>query len=95
MSPPKSVLDEVADYKDAMDTVTQFVNDECDLSLDARTPASSLYSEYQRFCGTIGKRPKTNIHFKKQLSKIEGVEQKKTSAGNMWLGIKSTWTSMN
>ena len=78
-----------------MDTVSLFVHDECDLAMDAKTPASSLYSDYQRFCGTLGKRPKTMTHFKKQMSKIEGVEQKKTSSGNMWLGIKSTWTTIN
>lgn len=95
LNPPKSVLEQVAEYKDAMDTVSQFVHDECDLAMDAKTPALSLYSDYQRFCGTLGKRPKPMTHFKKQMSKIEGVEQKKTSSGNMWLGIKSTWTSIN
>lgn len=94
LNPPKSVLDEVAEYKDAMDTVAQFVNDECDLAQDAKSSASSLYLDYQRFCGTLGKRPKTNIHFKKQLLKVDGVEQRKTSSGNMWLGIKSAGTPL-
>ena len=95
LNPPKAVLDEVAEYQNAMDTVTQFIQDECDLEMQARTPASSLYADYQRFCGNLGKRPKNTIHFKKALSKLDGVEQKKTSSGNMWLGIKTTWTQVH
>ena len=71
-----------------MDSISQFVQDECELGIEQSCSASQFYSAYRTWCLTIGKKPKTTTAFKKALDQLKGVYQKRTSSGQCWFGIR-------
>ena len=88
LNPPKIVQDQVAEYKSAMDSISQFIKDECELGADCSHTASQFYSEYRNWCLAVGKKPKNQTAFKRALEATKGVYQKRTAKGNTWFGIQ-------
>ena len=64
-----------------MDSIAQFVEQECSLEPETRYPASKLYEAYRHFCQAIGRKPQSTNAFKKSLDKLTGVYQSRTSSG--------------
>jgi putative DNA primase/helicase len=88
LNPPKIVQDQVAEYKSSMDSISQFIKDECDIGVDCSHSASQFYSEYRSWCLAVGKKPKNQTAFKRALEATKGVYQKRTAKGNTWFGIQ-------
>jgi putative DNA primase/helicase len=88
LNPPKIVQDQVAEYKSSMDSISQFIKDECELGVDCSHTASQFYSEYRSWCLAVGKKPKNQTAFKRALEATKGVYQKRTAKGNTWFGIQ-------
>ena len=88
LNPPKIVQDQVADYKSSMDSISQFIKDECELGADCSHTASQFFSEYRSWCLAVGKKPKNQTAFKRALEATKGVYQKRTAKGNIWFGIQ-------
>ena len=88
LNPPQVVLDQVATYKTEMDSIAQFVEQECSLEPETKYPASKLYEAYRHFCQAIGRKPQSTNAFKKALDKLTGVYQSRTSSGMQWQGIQ-------
>ena len=88
LNPPKIVQDQVAEYKSSMDSISQFIKDECELGADCSHTASQFYSEYRSWCLAVGKKPKNQTAFKRALEATKGVYQKRTAKGNTWFGIQ-------
>ena len=88
LNPPQVVLDQVASYKTEMDSIAQFVEQECSLEPETKCAASKLYEAYRHFCQAIGRKPQSTNAFKKALDKLTGVYQSSTSSGMQWQGIK-------
>ena len=88
LNPPQIVLDQVATYKTEMDSIAQFVEQECSLEPETKYPASKLYEAYRHFCQAIGRKPQSTNAFKKSLDKLTGVYQSRTSSGMQWQGIQ-------
>ena len=88
LNPPKIVQDQVAEYKSAMDSISQFIKDECELGFDCSHTASQFYSEYRSWCLAVGKKPKNQTAFKRAVEATKGVYQKRTAKGNTWFGIQ-------
>ena len=88
LNPPKIVQDQVAEYKSSMDSISQFIRDECELGVDCSHTASQFYSEYRSWCLAVGKKPKNQTAFKRALEATKGVYQKRTAKGNTWFGIQ-------
>jgi len=88
LNPPKIVLEQVSAYKTEMDSIAQFVEQECDIDPETRHPASKLYEAYRHFCQAIGRKPQSTNAFKEVLDKLTGVYQSRTSSGMQWLGIR-------
>ena len=59
------VLDQVSAYKTEMDSIAQFVEQECSLAAEAKYPASRLYEDYRHYCQILGRKPQSNAAFKK------------------------------
>ena len=89
LNPPQIVLEQVSAYKTEMDSIAQFVEQECSLEPETKYPASKLYEAYRHFCQAIGRKPQSTNAFKKSLDKLTGVYQSRTSSGMQWCGIKS------
>ena len=88
LNPPQIVLEQVATYKTEMDSIAQFVEQECSLEPETKCAASKLYEAYRHFCQAIGRKPQSTNAFKKALDKLTGVYQSRTSSGMQWQGIK-------
>jgi putative DNA primase/helicase len=50
LNPPQVVLDQVNAYKTEMDSIAQFVEQECDIDPNTKSSASRLYEAYRHHC---------------------------------------------
>ena len=83
-----SGLSDFSAYKTEMDSIAQFVEQECSLEPETKYPASKLYEAYRHFCQAIGRKPQSTNAFKKALDKLTGVYQSRSSSGMQWQGIQ-------
>ena len=74
------VLDQVRAYKTEMDSIAQFIEQECSLETDNKCSASKLYEAYRLFCQAVGRKPQSTNAFKKALEKLPNVYQHRTSS---------------
>ena len=88
LNPPQIVLEQVSAYKTEMDSIAQFVEQECDIDPESRYSASKLYEAYRHYCQAIGRKPQSTNAFKKALDKLTGVYQSRTASGMQWHGIR-------
>ena len=88
LNPPQVVLDQVRAYKTEMDSIAQFIEQECSLEADTKYSASKLYEAYRLFCQALGRKPQSTNAFKKALEKLPNVYQHRTSSGMQWQGIQ-------
>ena len=82
------MLEQVSAYKTEMDSIAQFLEQECDIDPDTRYSASKLYEAYRHYCQAIGRKPQSTNAFKKALDKLTGVYQTRTASGMQWHGIR-------
>ena len=85
---PQIVDDQVAEYKSAMDSISQFVNEECELGKDHSYAASKFFQTYRDWCSGAGRKPQSTTAFKRSLGKLTGVYQHRSSNGLQWHGIQ-------
>ena len=88
LNPPSIVEAQVAEYKSSMDSISQFIRDECELDNNHSHPASQLYTAYKSWCQSFDMKPKPTSSFKRSLEALKGVYQKRTSSGQCWVGIQ-------
>lgn len=72
---PLIVEDQVAEYKSAMDSISQFIRDECEQKKDNTYAASKFYENYRHWCSGAGQKPQSQTAFKRSLEKLSGVHQ--------------------
>ena len=89
---PQIVEDQVAEYKSAMDSVSQFIQDECEQDGAHKYPAFKFYQAYRDWCGSVGCKPQSKTAFKRALEKLSGVYQQRSSSGLQWHGIQPCLT---
>lgn len=65
---PEQVLAATADYRIEMDTVSQFISDECELGPTFSEAASELYRRYQTWCEASGVRYMSKNRFGRRLT---------------------------
>ena len=85
---PQIVEDQVAEYKSAMDSISQFVRDECEQDSNHLYAASKFYQAYRDWCCSAGRKPQSQTAFKQALEKLNGVYQHRSSNGLQWHGIQ-------
>jgi putative DNA primase/helicase len=85
---PQIIEDQVAEYKSAMDSITQFIQDECELDKEHSYAASKFYQAYREWCSGAGRKPQSTTAFKRSLEKLKGVYQHRSSNGLQWHGIQ-------
>ena len=89
---PQVVEDQVAEYKSAMDSISQFVTDECEQDSNHICAASKFYQAYRDWCCSAGRKPQSQTAFKRALEKLNGVYQQRSSSGLQWHGIQPCLT---
>ena len=83
---PDAVKASGAEYRSEMDTVTGFIEEECHIDASLRVGVSTLYEQYEAYCKSQGKRPRTKIQFGKSLQS-QGYEKVRDSSGRYWTGL--------
>ena len=89
---PQIVEDQVTEYKSAMDSISQFVSEECEVGKDHSYAASKFYQAYRDWCSGAGRKPQSATAFKRALEKLTGVYQHRSSNGLQWHGIQPCLT---
>ena len=85
---PQIIEDQVAEYKSAMDSISQFIQDECELGKEHSHAASKFFQAYRDWCSGAGRKPQSQTAFKRSLEKLTGVYQHRSSNGLQWHGIQ-------
>jgi putative DNA primase/helicase len=94
LNPPQIILDQVKAYKTEMDSIAQFVDEECLLDVESKHPSSKLYDTYRHYCMDMGRKPQSSSSFKRALDKLHSVYQSRTSSGMYWHGIRPQITTI-
>ncbi len=87
LSIPREVADEVDRYVVSSDLIRAFLDDQCRLAEDDRTPALHLYNAYQGWSFSSGTKPLSQPIFKQEITKRTGIKQRRTSKGLEWPGV--------
>ena len=85
---PQIIEDQVAEYKSAMDSISLFIQDECELGKEHSYAASKFFQAYRDWCSGTGRKPQSQTAFKRSLEKLNGVYQHRSSNGLQWHGIQ-------
>ena len=75
-----------------MDSISQFINEECEVGKDHSYAASKFYQAYRDWCSGAGRKPQSATAFKRALEKLTGVYQHRSSNGLQWHGIQPCLT---
>ena len=89
---PDIVEAQVAEYRISMDSISQFIQDECEVDKDHSCAASKFFQAYRDWCSGAGRKPQSQTAFKRALEKITGVYQHRSSNGLQWHGIQPCLT---
>ena len=92
LSTPQIVEEQVAEYRSAMDSISQFIREECEQGQDHSYPASKFYQAYRDWCSGAGRKPQSTTAFKRSLEKLKQVYQRRSANGLQWHGIKPCLT---
>lgn len=85
---PQSVKECKTAYEKDNDTVSQFIESDCELESDAKVKSSVLFHAYVNFCTENGCRKRENQTSFKQRMKEYGVENKRDKVGVKYVGIR-------
>ncbi|MDC0541678.1 phage/plasmid primase, P4 family, partial [Paracoccaceae bacterium] len=85
---PQIIEDQISEYKSAMDSISQFIREECELGKDHSCAASKFFQAYRDWCSGAGRKPQSATAFKRALEKLTGVYQHRSSNGLQWHGIQ-------
>jgi putative DNA primase/helicase len=90
MGEPPEVRMAIADYRDEMDTLGEFLAECCVLSRDARVSSHDLYDEYKRWATDSGERVLSHKRFSQWMEHRGtqlGFQKQHTRGGKVWNGI--------
>lgn len=83
---PSTVRDATKQYREDMDVINQFIDDECVCDPAQRVAASDLYQAYSTWCKENGEYVSTNKVFGMRMSE-HGIERRRLGAGKFYVGI--------
>ena len=89
---PDIVEAQVADYRISMDSISQFIQDECEVGKDHSCTASKFFQAYRDWCFGAGCKPQSQTTSKRALEKLSGVYRNRSSNGLQWYGIQPCLT---
>jgi len=92
LTPPAIIEEQIAEYRTSMDSISQFIQDECEVDKDHSYAASKFYQAYREWCSGAGRKPQSTTAFKRSLEKLKGVYQHRSSNGLQWHGIQPCLT---
>jgi putative DNA primase/helicase len=86
LKPPEEVQAAVKDYRESMDILADFLNEECVLEKRSEVPLSELYNAYTMFCAGRGDKAISNKAFSSSLVE-RGYRKDRNARGTIFHGI--------
>jgi putative DNA primase/helicase len=83
---PTTIAAATDHYREEMDTVEQFIDDECTLDPASEVTSKELYAAYKTWCSGHDEDPMTQKYFGNALAK-KGLTRKKVNSKRGWRGI--------
>jgi putative DNA primase/helicase len=88
LNPPQRVKDTTREYREAMDPITDFLEDCCTAEPLARVPNAAMWDAYQTWSRKNRDRPSMGRkQFTQQLAK-HGFDEHKSGSRRFWQGLK-------
>ena len=94
-SPPKCVRDATLEYREQMDTIGEFLKEECESDPQAFVTSSSLFARYSSWCHECGLRPPSKQAFGRKLVERSGISQKKVNNERGYVGLRLSMPADN
>ena len=85
LRPPQSVKDALAEYRQEMDILGDFISGCCILSDSSIAESTALYNRYRKWCGMVGHQSVSQMRFGLSLGERGFVKEK--SGTVRWKGI--------
>ena len=85
LKPPQAVTEAVAEYRDEMDSLGEFITSRCVTAPNVKAKASELYGAYRQWCEDSGEHPMSQRRFGLALG--ERGFQKTVPKSVVWVGI--------
>lgn len=86
--PPRRVSEATLEYRDTMDTIGQFISDECELVSGEFVEFEEIFKSYQKWCQDCGLRPPTKQGFGRKMAERPGVTACKRRGVRGYSGIR-------
>jgi putative DNA primase/helicase len=87
LNPPQSITDETREYRSEMDTIGNFIQEECATGAEFKTRAKTLYAAYSKWAEDNGKQAVNSTRFGMSLAE-RGFKKDKQGV-IYWHGIKA------
>jgi putative DNA primase/helicase len=87
LAPPQVIEEQLDYYRRELDTVSKYFDAELELSAESRIGASELFQNYRYWCKSMGLSQQDEASFKTSMSKIDGVEWKRSNRGRYYSGV--------
>lgn len=87
LTKPAAVINATKNYREETDWLTQFIDECCDIDINASTQSSELFKNYSGFCASVGEFRRQQKDFIFALD-LKGFHKKKTNKCNVIQGIK-------
>ena len=84
---PDSIRNATQNYRDAMNPLTEFIEDRCLLSEDAHVDNPDIWRAYQNWATEGHRKPLGRKTFSQRLGDVPGVDQAQPGGVRVWLGI--------
>jgi putative DNA primase/helicase len=86
LDPPRAVVDAVAEYREDMDVLGQWVANACETGPNLEVQGNAAYSSYQSWAQDAGiMRPWSNAVFGRKMQ--ERFKRRRVASGNVYLGV--------
>jgi putative DNA primase/helicase len=84
---PAEVKTATAGWRAEVDTIGQFLDDECYRGITHSARSRAVYARWMKWCRDNGEDAGSNKAFSERLGKKDGLVKKRTAEGVRWLGI--------
>ncbi|MDR4470198.1 MAG: phage/plasmid primase, P4 family [Nitrospira sp.] len=92
--PPRRVVEATLEYREAMDTIGEFLAEQCELVPEAFVTAGELFSRYDTWSRQCGLRPPTRQGFGRKIAERPGITAVKRGSRRGYVGVRlrDGWT---
>ena len=86
--PPKVVVEAINEYKKENDTISNFIENKCELNNSFKQPSGELFKSYKDYCLSVGEIDTKRVcDFNKMMNDL-GYNHQRTNKGAFFSGLR-------